>query len=340
MLDLWGSEDMAFDTLTDDTQHAGDADELLAGTTLFHGQYRIKKFLNSGGFGITYLATDSLNRDVVLKECFADAFCHRHETRVMARSESSKPHVQSLMRSFLKEAHTLAALSHPNIVGVRQVFEDNGTAYMALDYIQGSDLTDIIDEGKVALTPGHIVEMTRKLVSALGYIHDRHILHCDISPDNICVNQAGDPVLIDFGAARKTANGSGQQQSGFSVVKDGYTPYELYTTGGNCGPWSDIYSLGASLYHAISGVVPVDCRSRLSAIVEQRPDPLVPLTGTLQGYPPGFLEGIDKAIAVQVKERHPTAQSWLNLLAPPDVVNVRKVLLFRRAGTPVAMAAK
>lgn len=330
---------MAFDTLSDDSKQTDHAEELPPGTTLFHGQYRIKKFINSGGFGITYLATDSLGRDVVLKECFVGTFCRRSQTRVLARSENCKVHLQNTIRGFLKEAHTLASLSHPNIVGVRQVFEDNGTAYMALDYIEGNDLLEIMDEKIVSLAPDQIMEMAKKLVSAVAHIHDRQILHCDLSPDNICVNKTGDPVVIDFGAARKTAAGLVQKHSGFSVVKDGYSPYELYATGSagsTCGPWSDVYALGASLYHAISGEAPVDCQSRILAIVEKRADPLSPLTETAKGYPASFLASIDKAMAVQVNERHQSAQGWLGAIAPLKAPRMRTALLFRRKPVPVA----
>lgn len=321
---------MAFDTLE---PLAADTcgDELLPGTTLFHGQYRITRFINSGGFGITYLAKDSLNRDVVIKECFSSTFCRRTETRVRARSHSTRDHMQRIVKSFLNEARALASLKHPNIVGVHQVFEDNDTAYMALDYIRGHDLQEIIDEKKADLTPDQIVTIAQKLVSAIDYIHGNGLLHCDVSPDNIFINHEGEPILIDFGAARRSAQGEAQKYSGLSVVKDGYSPHELYVTGGNSGPWSDVYSLAASLYHAITGIGPVNCQSRLAAKAEKRPDPLKPLTGTVAGYPRGFLESIDKALAVLPAARFQTAAAWMQALPQPDTRNDRKVVLLRRA---------
>jgi len=320
---------MAFDTsepLTADTF----GDELLPGTTLFHGQYRITRFINSGGFGITYLAKDSLDRDVVIKECFSSTFCRRTETRVRARSQSTRDHMQRIVKSFLNEARSLASLKHPNIVGVHQVFEDNDTAYMALDYIRGYDLLEIVDEKKAELTPDQIVTIAAKLASAIDYIHGNGLLHCDISPDNIFINHEGEPILIDFGAARRSASGEAQKYSGLSVVKDGYSPHELYATGGNSGPWSDIYSLAASLYHAISGHSPENCQSRLGAMAEKRADPVKPLAGTVAGYPRGFLESIDKAMAVIPASRFQTAAEWLQALPQPDLRSDRKVVLLRR----------
>lgn len=328
---------MAFDT-SDTLNRADLSDELLPGTSLFHGQYRILRYINSGGFGITYLAKDSLDREVVIKECFSSTFCRRTQTRVRARSLSTRDHMQRIVKSFLNEARSLAGLKHPNIVGVHQVFEDNDTAYMAMDYIRGHDLLEIVDEKKATLAPDQIVTIAGKLVSAIGYIHGRGLLHCDISPDNIFVTPDGEPILIDFGAARRSAAGEAQKYSGLSVVKDGYSPHELYAAGGNSGPWSDIYSLAASLYHAITGSAPENCQSRLSAKAEKRPDPCRPLAGRVAGYPAGFLESIDRAMAVIPAARFQQAEEWQRVLPQPETKD-RKVVLLRRL-VPTGAAAE
>jgi serine/threonine protein kinase len=320
---------MAFDTSETLTQ-TDFGDELVPGTTLFHDTYRITRFINSGGFGITYLAQDSLGRDVVIKECFSSTFCRRAQTRVRARSQGTREHMAKIVKSFLNEAQSLARLKHPNIVGVHQVFQDNDTAYMALDYIRGHDLLEIIDEKRADLSPDLIVRIATKLIAAVGYVHDNGLLHCDISPDNIFVTPGGEPILIDFGAARRTAAGAAEKYSGLSVVKDGYSPHELYTAGGNSGPWSDIYALAASLYHAISGAAPVNCQSRLAALAEKRADPLTPLAGAMAGYPSGFLESIDRAMAVMPVARFQTAAEWLQALPQTETRPDRKVVLVRR----------
>jgi len=321
---------MAFDKSSDCNPETNLDDVLLPGTSVFHGQFRVSGFLNSGGFGITYLAKDSLNRDVVLKECFVPTFCRRSQAAVVARSDASKAHLQKAILGFIAEAQTIATLSHPNIVRVHQVFQDNDTAYMALDHIKGHDLLEIIDEKKASLTPDQIVTMARKLISAVGHIHSHGLLHCDISPDNICLRADAEPVLIDFGSARKLVAGEGQKHTGFSMVKDGYSPPELYAAGDACGPFSDIYALGASLYHAVSGAAPVDCQSRISALGDGRPDPVKSLAGTVAGYPPGFLEGIDKAMSVQQSARHQSAQEWLLTFGRPQVATQRNVSVLRR----------
>jgi serine/threonine protein kinase len=320
---------MAFDT-SETLAQTDFGDELLPGTTLFHASYKITRFINSGGFGITYLATDSLDREVVIKECFSSTFCRRSQTRVRARSSGTRDHMGKIVKSFLNEAQSLAKLKHPNIVGVHQVFEDNDTAYMAMDYIRGYDLLEIIEENRAELTPELIMRMTGKLISAVGYIHDNQLLHCDISPDNIFVTPAGEPILIDFGAARRTMAGAVEKYSGLSVVKDGYSPHELYTAGGNSGRWSDLYALAASLYHAIAGVAPPNCQSRLAAMAEKRPDLCKPLAGSVVGYPPGFLETIDRAMAVVPAARFQTAAEWLKALPQAESRADRKVVLVRR----------
>ena len=128
---------------------APEMDELKSGTPLLHGQYKIESFLSSGGFAITYLARDSLDRRVVIKECFPNALCRRTGTSVGPRSRAHQAEFRSVVKLFVREAWSLSKLTHPNIVGVHQVFEDNETAYMALDYIDGFDLLQTIeDDGK------------------------------------------------------------------------------------------------------------------------------------------------------------------------------------------------
>jgi serine/threonine protein kinase len=314
---------MAFDRLSGSASETDCVDELLPGTPLLHGQYRIARFLNSGGFGITYIARDALNRDVVLKECFVEAFCTRNQTAVQPRSDHARPHLQRAIASFGEEARILAMMNHPNIVRIHQLFAENGTSYMALDYIAGHDLVEIVDEKKAILTPGQIVRIAERLISALSHIHDRQLIHCDVSPDNICVSPSGEPVLIDFGAARRMVDGVAQRHSGFSLVKDGYSPPELYQSSGVCGTPSDIYSLAASLYYVITGRAPVDGETRLRALIADRPDPLISLAGVIPGYPPGFLATIDKAMSVEPGERYATAKAWLRATATPPAAQAK-----------------
>ena len=295
-------------------------DELPPGTKLLKGQYTITSYLNSGGFGITYLAKDSLDRNVVIKECFPSSFCRRSKAMVSARSRAHSAELRSVVQLFVKEARSLAKIVHPNIVAVHQVFEDNGTAYMAIDYVDGLDLQQIIDGQGTGLAPEQIVWITEKLLDAVGFIHDNDMLHRDISPDNVLVAKDGTPILIDFGAAREQASQKSRAMSALRVVKDGYSPQEFYIAGSEQGPWSDLYALGATLYHLISGEAPVNGQA------EDRPDPYLPLDGRFAGYPAGFLRAIDVAMNTLPKQRMQSAREWLMMFA-------------RGAGAPAAAPA-
>lgn len=296
-------------------------DELAPGTKLLKGQYTITRYLNSGGFGITYLAKDSLDRDVVIKECFPSAFSRRSRTMVAARSRAHTAELRSVVQLFVKEARNLSKIVHPNIVAVHQVFEDNGTAYMALDFVDGLDLQQIIDgQGKMPTTP-EIVILVEKLLHAIGFIHANDMLHRDISPDNVLISNSGEPVLIDFGAAREQASKSNRAMSALRVVKDGYSPQEFYIAGSEQGPWSDLYALGATFFHLIAGEAPVNGQARLAALAEDRPDPYTKLEGRFEGYPPGFLAAIDKALSTMPKQRVQSAGEWLAMFSSNSTVS-------------------
>jgi serine/threonine protein kinase len=308
---------MALDRLSDLATDDDFLDALPPGTALQNGRYRITRVLNCGGFGITYLATDLSGQPVVIKECFASALCRRSGQSVVARSRRDQIFLDKVSRSFLSEARFLAKLAHPSVAKVRQVFEENATAYMVLDHMKGNDLLDVIEDEGRQLSVDEVVAIAKQLVTAIGYVHQSDVLHCDISPDNIFLTEAGTPVLIDFGAARNLEADSTRSYTGLSMVKDGYSPHEQYLPGSRIGPTSDIYSLAASLYHLISGVQPATCQSRIAALADRQPDPVRPLAGNWPGFPAGFLESIDKAMSVMQYSRFETAEDWLAVLASP-----------------------
>ena len=290
------------------------ADDLKPGATLLDGQYTILGFLNSGGFGITYLAKDSLDRTVVIKECFPNTLSRRSHSIVRARSRKHTGDLRSFVQNFIDEARSLAKLVHPNIVGVHQVFEDNDTAYMAIDFINGKDLNDILNTTDTAFTPAQVVVLLKKMLSAVDFIHQSGILHRDISPDNILIDQNGNPVLIDFGAASEQVVRATRVLTGRRVVKDGYSPQEFYLTGAEQAPSSDLYALGATFYHVITGKVPPESQRRLARVAEGVTDPYEPLAGRFPGYPPGFLEAIDLSMRVMPRQRLQSAGEWIDMI--------------------------
>ncbi|WP_245190762.1 serine/threonine-protein kinase [Jannaschia formosa] len=304
------------------------SDELAPGTELLHGQYRIVSFLNAGGFGITYRAVDSLDRPVVIKECFPGAFCRRSRAIVQPRSRAHANEFDGIVRLFVEEARSLSKLQHPNIVGVHQVFEENDTAYMALDFVEGRDLLDILEDPNSDLPPDQIVSILDDMLDAIRFVHAQGMLHRDISPDNILIDATGKPVLIDFGAARQQAQKQSRVLSAMRVVKDGYSPQEFYITGSEQGPFSDLYAMGASFYHLISREVPPDSQRRLTAIATGDPDPYVPLLGRFPDYDQSVLASIDKALSILPRDRMQSAGEWLAAMsgqaAPPQPAPARK----------------
>ncbi|KAA8605545.1 serine/threonine protein kinase [Salipiger aestuarii] len=289
-------------------------DELAPGTALCGGQYTIEKYLNCGGFGITYLARDSLGRKLVIKECFPNAICWRTDATVRLRSHSYQTDFSQAVDLFKKEARALAALDHPNIVGVHQIFEANGTAYMALDFVEGLDLLDLSHRHPELRSPAAVSELAGILLEALAYVHRSGILHRDISPDNILLDTSGTPVLIDFGAARQGATMASRILSRVYTVKDGYSPQEFYFAGSAQSAASDLYALAATLVHLIDGNPPPNSSLRLAAVAEGRPDPYLPLSGRFAAHDPALLASIDRCMSLFSRDRLPTADAWLDVL--------------------------
>ncbi len=283
------------------------------GTTLSGEQFTITEHLGAGGFGITYRARDNvLGRTVVIKECYYEDFCTRSGKSVVARSQSYAKPIRSIVKMFMREAQSLAKIRHPNIVGVHRAFEENDTAYMVLDLIEGPDLFDIIAN---PVSPARVQDILTQLLDAIEKVHDLDLLHRDISPDNILIEKTGTPVLIDFGAARAEASRHTRAISSLLVVKDGYSPHEFYVTGSDQTPSSDLYALAATFYHVLTGQAPPNSQARMVEIAGRRPDPCVPLAGRIKGYDQTFLQAIDTAMQIHPGDRLQTAARWKSLIA-------------------------
>ena len=294
------------------------SEALPRGAMLLGDQFTITDRIGAGGFGITYRAQDNiLGRTVVIKECFSVDFCRREGKDVVVADQAHEKQYRSIVEMFMREARSLAKLRHPNIVGVHRAFEENQTAYMALDLIEGQDLLDFIDLNPGSLTPSLVTDILLAMLDAVQKIHEVDLLHRDISPDNIMIEQDGTPVLIDFGAARGDASRRTRAVSSLLVVKEGYSPKELYLAGSKQTPASDLYALGATFYHVLSGEPPMDSQTRMASLASNKPDPCKPLAGRIQGYPSAFLEAIDKAMQTLPDDRLQTADEWRALIAEP-----------------------
>ncbi len=287
------------------------SEALPSGTTLLGDQFTIERPLSNGGFGITYLAQDNyLERSVVIKECYPEVFCRRDGNRVLVRSHSNHEKYRAIVEMFMREARSIAKMRHPNIVGVHRIFEDNETAYLVLDRIDGRDLLDIVKDKDQTLTPAQIKAALIKILDAVDLVHQNDLLHRDISPDNILLDKWGSPVLIDFGAAREEASRETRALSAVLVVKDGYSPQEFYFAGGKQSACSDLYALGATFYHLITGSAPPNSQTRMSEFASNNADPCEPLAGRFDEYEPEFLAAIDKAMRILPKDRLQSAREW------------------------------
>lgn len=286
---------------------------LPAGTELV-GDYRIERVLGAGGFGITYLADEiALERAVTIKEYFPSDFAARNASReaVPRSKDCSKDYRWGLDR-FIEEAQTLARFDHPNIVRVYRYFRANNTGYMVLQWEEGKSLKTWLKELKRAPRQKELDEIVAPLLDALEIIHKADFLHRDIAPDNIIVRKSGAPVLIDFGSARGEIAAHSKTVS--ALVKPGYSPYEQYAeTSRQQGPWTDIYALGATLYHAVTGRRPPDAPSRMVH------DEIVPARDTaLSSYRSSFLNAIDRALSLEIKDRPQLVAAWRGELLAPE----------------------
>ena len=237
--------------------------QLKKGTYLQGEKYRVISTLGQGGFGITYLAEQVLaKRMVCIKEFFPKEYYNRDadSLHVTLGSQGSAKMMNAYKAKFIKEAQTIANLNHPNIIRIFDVFEENNTAYYAMEYIEGESLNKLVKrEG--ALAEDVAMKYISDVASALRYIHERNIMHLDVKPANIMLRKEDNcAVLIDFGLSKQYDN-AGEQTSTTPVgISHGYAPMEQYQVGGvsTFSPVTDIYSLGATLYYLVIGRVPAE----------------------------------------------------------------------------------
>jgi WD40 repeat protein/serine/threonine protein kinase len=288
---------------------------LPSGTVLV-GDYRIERVLGAGGFGVTYLAEElALARLVTIKEYFPSDIAARADgIDVAPRSLEAAGDYSWGLERFIEEAQTLAKFNHTNIVQLHRYFRDNKTGYMVLHFEEGQSLKGWLKALGRAPRQKELDAILAPLLDALEMIHKADFLHRDIAPDNIIIRKSGDPVLIDFGSARGEVASRSKTIS--ALVKPGYSPYEQYAeTTRRQGPWTDIYAMGATLYHAVTGKRPPDAPSRMVN------DELIPASeAALSSYRTGFLKAIDKALLLKVESRPQSIAAWRGDLLAPDPV--------------------
>lgn len=293
-----------------DENNINEFTELQPGTGLNGGKYIIEKKIGEGGFGITYKAIQSgLDRPVCIKEYFPAGRCVRDTyARTIHIQGMDQDKFEKYRQSFVKEARTLAGLRHSSIVEVIDIFDENNTSYMVMPFIEGRSLQAIVDK-EGPLTYPEAVNYMAQITDAVGYIHERHILHRDIKPDNIMITADYKAILIDFGSAREFVEDKTQAQT--SMLTHGYAPTEQYTTTSRKGSYTDIYAIGATLYFILTGKVPMEAAAR---ITEHMPEP----RELRPDLPEEANRTIMKAMQMKAIDRHQTVEEFMD-----DLRNIR-----------------
>ena len=283
---------------------------LPVGTQLQGGRYEILRYISSGGFGCTYEARDTKFRSrvksVAIKEFFVKDFCNRDtvSNSVVVGTQSKKELVEKLRNKFLEEADAIFELEHPNIVRVTDTFEENGTAYYVMEYINGSTLASIIEK-EGALSEDKALGYICQIADALCHIHSRNRLHLDVKPGNIMIDQSGKAVLIDFGVSKQYDEVCGENTSTLMGFTPGYAPLEQSNKGiREFSPTTDIYSLGATLYKLVTGQTPPDASD-----VNEDGLPALP-----QGISAPVRVAIEAAMQPRRKDRPQSVAEFLKLL--------------------------
>jgi serine/threonine protein kinase len=292
---------------------------LPVGTRLQGAQYSVGKVLGQGGFGITYLGSDiGLKRAVAIKEFFPQLQgCSRNGTTVQPGGMTTEAKYRDEKNKFLAEGQRLAQFQHLHIVKVFSLFEENNTAYMVMELLKGKTLLRIIEE-RGPLEEAEAVAYISQIGEALEVIHGSNLLHRDIKPENIIITEESGAVLLDFGTAREFAAGKTRRMT--TTLTQGYAPPEQYTQHARFGVSSDVYALGATLYHLLTGEIPMQAMDRALGVELPAPDRLNPKVSS------HVSSAVLSAMEVHVDRRPQSVRDFLTALrgfrpTPPIPLN-------------------
>lgn len=287
---------------------------LPAGATLQGGKYRILKVLGQGGFGITYLAEQTgLGMKVAVKEFFLKGSCQRDAStsRVSVPVTDNKELVSKCLKKFKSEARKIASLNNDHIVSIIDIFDENGTSYYVMKYLDGGSLADRIRHA--ALPESQALAIIREIADALKSIHTNGLLHLDIKPANILFDDRDRAVLIDFGVSKYVDNQKDTTTTSSLVgFSRGFAPLEqVNATVASLSPATDIYSLGATLFNLVVGITPPDASSVMDM--------------GLPAFPAGISKevqlAIDGAMQPRRKDRPQDINAFLEMLPQDDSLN-------------------
>lgn len=284
---------------------------------LCDGKYKIERVLGQGGFGITYLAKQKVSVagalgtidaeiEVTIKEFFMKELCNRDEASSMVTvpSTGSADLVEKFRQKFIKEAKNISKLNHPHIIKVLDVFEENGTAYYVMEYIDGGSLSDYVKQHG-ALEEATAINYIQQIGSALEYMHQKQVCHYDVKPSNILLDDKGNAVLIDFGIAKCYSKEGNQTSSTPVGLSQGYAPLEQYQQNlQEFSPATDVYGLAATLYFLVIGKAPAEASIVLNEGIGGKPANVSDTTWS----------AIEQGMNPRKKDRVQTVENYLALL--------------------------
>lgn len=294
---------------------------------------QISEVLGLGSYAITYLVTDPvIGTRFALKEYLPSGLvCRNQDGSIEVKNADAALQFADGLALFLYEARLAGGFDHANVVKVLRYFQENGTAYFLMPYYQGQTLEKLLNTSG-PLTPDDVRPLLLRAMDALEYIHAQGVIHQDIKPANIYITQNGQPVLLDFGAAASSGNGAsaGAARSSENDSENdsdstpgtfkpvarrfgsaGYAAPEQSDPEASLGPWTDIYALAATLYRAVTGVIPADANSRIAALKAGDKDPVIAFKDMLPGSQfGGIRDAIELGMNIKVEERPQDVAHW------------------------------
>lgn len=306
--------------------------ELPTGHYLQNGKYQLTEVVGRGGFGITYrgiwftevkgaLGKVKTEVPICIKEYFFKDYCYRDEQSfaVKVHSETGRSLFEKFKEKLIKEAKILSDVHHPHIVNVLEVFEENDTAYIAMEYIPGSSLKYLLEQNG-QLSENIVLIYTHQIAQALQFVHEKNILHLDIKPSNILIDKDDNARLIDFGVSKRYDLAQQETSTTMLTLSKGFASIEQYDDEGtqNFSPCPDIYSLGATMYNLLTGKIPTESILRATKPL-QKPSEINPSISTRTEA------AIVRSMEINPADRFQSVNEFIAALGTPPEKEIKEI---------------